>query len=379
MGINVNQVQELAVYSALSRAENNKSQVESIKAGLRDNYSFENLIAVSIMINKDNVLKIVADEESLDNIVDSYSDVRIQCGKQIIESLLELADEKQVDVSNIVFKDEKGNYCVGRDVKDGDDDVEYGSDALDSKSNLRAVIRELKAAIDNAKDIAAGNGSDVGALLTMLEKRIDADTSNGGNNSGYIDVAEEITAFKQAVFAHGYDIRTVLEQIRDSESAGVGNSTELQNIVANIFAPEQKAAHQKAEADKAKDSVKALAVSFKNHFCDKEFYKESVPMLNSENIREVLNENPYLISNISLSMSHCYEDIEDIRERGADYTTPVLNAVVECAQQNGINIEDLVLVNSDKYIVVSNLPRVSAGSDATDVCFGDARRVVEAI
>ena len=361
--------------SALNKAEKSQNQATTIVAGLKEANILswfndnEEVLNFTGMINKDNVIDVVGDEEALEKIVDSKDKVRIQAGTQIIEALLEAAAEKQIDVSNIVFKDGNGKYCVGRDVKDGDDNVEFGSDAL-NEDNLKAVIVALKAEIEKGQATAAGDDSDTDAVLTMLAKRIDADTSNGGNNNGYIDAPEEVSAFKQAAATHGYDIGTVLEEIRDNEADGVENMTNLQKTVANIFDPEQRAAKEKIEANKAKDVAKAFKDGIEND--NEELIKTAVSMLNSENVTEVLNENPELVEKLADKYSFFWT-----ADRYQDYTTPILKAVIENAKQNNVNIDDIVMINGDKYFVGGNVPGADAGEDAADE--DNVAKVIKAI
>ena len=371
--------------SALNNQPESKNQATTIIAGLKDADAQshwynpvswfndnEEVLNFTGMITKDNVLDVIEDEEALDKIVDSEDEVREQAGIQIIDALVAAAAERKIDVSNIVFKNEEGKYVVGRDVKDGDDNVEFGSDALDEDS-IKAVITALKAEIEQGKETATGNDSDKDAVLTMLAKRIDADTSNGGNNNGYIDSAAEVAAFKQAAATQGYDIGTVLEEIRANEADGVENTTGLQKTVANIFDPTQRAEKQKAIENQAKDTAKAFKDGIEND--NEDLIKTATSMLNSDNVMEVLNENPELVEKLVDEYDYFWMFWKD--DSYQNYTTPILKAVIENAKENGINIDDIVMVNGDKYLVGGNVDGAKVGKDATDA--DNVAKVIKAI
>lgn len=371
--------------SALNNQPESKNQAATITAGLKDADSQshwynpfswfndnEEVLNFTGLVTKDNVLDVVSDEDSLDKIADSEDEVRVQAGTQIIDALVAAAAERKIDVSNIVFKNEEGKYVVGRDVKDGDDNVKFGSDAL-SEDSVKAVITALKAAIEQGKATATGDDADKDAVLTMLAKRIDADTSNGGNNNGYIDAGAEVAAFKQAAAEQGYDIGTVLEEIRANEADGVENTTELQKTVANIFDPAQRAEKQKAAANQAKDTAKAYKDGIEND--NEDLIKTATSMLNSDNVMEVLNEKPELVEELVGEYDYFWMFWKD--DTYQNYTTPILKAVIENAQQNGINIDDIVMVNGDKYIVGGNVDGADVGEDAADA--DNVAKVVKAI
>ncbi len=370
--------------SALNNQPESENQAKTIAEGIKSKDSShwynpfgwfndnEEVLDFSGMVTKENVLDVVSDEEALNKIVDSENKVREQAATQIIDALVEAATERKIDVSNIVFKNSEGKYVVGRDVKDGDKNVEFGSDALDEDS-VKAVITALKAEIVKGQATATGDNADKDAVLTMLAKRIDADKTNGGNGNGYIDSAEEVAAFKQAAAEQGYDIRTVLEEIRANEADGVENTTELQKTVANIFDPAQRAEKQKAAANQAKDTVKAFKDGIEND--NEDLIKTATSMLNSENVMEVLNENPELVE--KLADRYDYTWLFWKKDSYQNYTTPILKAVIENAKENGVNIDDIVMVNGDKYLAGGNVNGVKVGEDATDS--DNVAKVVKAI
>lgn len=359
--------------SALNKAESNKTQAQTINAGLENADSQwhwynpfswfnnnEEVLDYTSMVTKDNVLEVVAQGQGLEKIVDSEDDVRIQAGTQIINALIEAAAERQIDVSNIILLDNNGNYLVGRDVKKDGNDVAFASDAL-SEDNFIAVVTALKEKIES--EISAANGENNNKLgtLTILADRIDADTTNGGNNNGYIDTAEEIKNLKQAAINYGIPMGKTLQEIRDNNADGVENTTELQKTVANLFDPNRPDKAGKNEEDLAADTSKAFKDGMNNK--DENLIKIATSMVNEDNVMQVLNDNPELVEHLAKE----YDGFwfwEDGNYK--DYTNPILKSVIQVAKNNGINIDDIIMQNGDKYIIGPAATGAKAGEDATD-------------
>ena len=71
-----------------------------------------------------------------------------------------VAERKVKDVdSSTVFKDGNGKYCVGRDVKDGDDNVEFGSDALNEDNYSAPTIAWVNQLSWSGSSMVDGGGT----------------------------------------------------------------------------------------------------------------------------------------------------------------------------------------------------------------------------
>lgn len=362
--------------SNVNKTEASKNQGATIAAGLKEadsefslwkpstwfNNDNEEVLTYSSMVNKDNVLDVAKDEEAIGKLEDSNDEVRAEAGKQIIDALLEAAAERQVDVSDIVFVDGNGTYKVGRNVKNADgEDVKFGSDAFDEEA-VKAVIVALRNKIEEAKDVANGETSEMSKTLNMLADRIDADTKNGGNANGYIDTKDEVKNFKQAAAQHGFNIGAVLQEIRDNEKDGVENTTELQKTVANIFDPSRLADKQAEYDNQAANTSKAYKDAVADE--DEELLKTATSMVNADNVMQVLNDNPELIGKINDQYDFFWKFWE--KDRTEEYTTPILNALVEAAKNNNVNIDDIVMISGEKLIVGPAANGAKAGEEATD-------------
>lgn len=315
------------------------------------------LLNFSGMIDENNVLEVVNDDEILEKVVNASDETRENAGSQIISSLVAAAEAKQIDVSNIILE-EDGKYLAGRDVED----VEFGSDAT-SSDNFVKVAAALRDAIKVGQNNAAGNDSNKIGMLTVLAAKIDSEEF-GGNGNGYIDTEEEIEQFKQAAAKHGYDVNTVLEQIRDNDTNGVENTTDLQKTVFNIFDPEQRAARDAKEAGDAKNVSKAYKDGLAND--NEELLAAAAGNVNSENVMQVLNDNPDLVSKLADKYDHNWFMNLFVDDTYQNYTSPILAALYQCAQDNGIEVDDIIMMSGDKLIVGAAVDGVKVGEDASD-------------
>lgn len=384
-GTQSNSSVETAVISAMTESTalkvNDKAgkNASTIKEGIKasdDDWHWYNplswfndtkeLLNFSNLVDENNVMEVVNDDAVLTKVAEAADETRENAGSQIIGALLSAAQAKQIDVSNVVIE-EDGKYLVGRDVAD----KEFGSDATSSE-NFTAVAAALRDAIKAGQNNAAGNDSNKIGMLTILANKIDSEQF-GGNGNGYIDTEEEIKQFKQAAAKHGYDINTVLEQIRDNDTNGVENTTDLQKTVFNIFDPEQRALRDAQEAGEAKNVSKAYKDGLAND--NEELLEKAAANVNSDNVMQVLNDNPDLISNLVDKYDYFWMFWKE--DTYQNYTSPILTALYECAQENGIEVDDIVMMSGDKLIIGSAVDGAKVGEDASDA--DNVAKVVKAL
>ncbi|MBO6273432.1 hypothetical protein J6O48_11725 [bacterium] len=345
------------------------------------------LLGATKFVNSKNVLDVVADNAVLEKIEDADPTVKTQASNQVVDALVKAANEAQVDVSDIV-KIENGRYVVGRSI-----DAEYGSPI---ENSFTEVVNALSQRVNEAKDALNGRGSKE-QMLTIAAKKIDAE----GNGNGYIDTDDEKEAFKQFAAEKGYDVDAILEEIRDNEANGVENTTNAQKVIFNIFDPEQRAAIQAAyEADDA-DIAKALADGigegnddafsyawpsevasfFSNLFeggdvdwqdGNKDLLDKAIQNVNSDNVMTVLNKNPKLVERIMNKYSHNWFMNMFCDDKFDNYTNPILTALVEHAEENGIDVSDIVIVDENGNMMTGANSGVRAGKDATDEDYVEA-------
>ncbi|MCD8377757.1 MAG: hypothetical protein LUB59_03100 [Candidatus Gastranaerophilales bacterium] len=313
----------------------------------------EELLTYTDMIDENNVLDVVSDNETIEKIANADHEVRPQAGETVISALIAAADKRHIDVSNIVVEKD-GEYVVGRDVAD----KEFGTLATD-KENLEAVVKALRDAVTNGKKTVAGQNNKKEEMLTIAAKRIDAQ----GNGNGYIDTDEETELFKQFAAQHGYDINTVLEEIRDNETNGVENTTALQKTVFNIFDPEQRAALDVIEANNAKNVSKAFKDGVNND--NIETLEWAASQVSADNVMEIFAdaENDDLIDKLVDKYDYFWQFWKE--DTYQNYTSPILASLIEYAKRNGIEIDDIVLESGNGYITGS-ASGVKTGKKAED-------------
>lgn len=361
--------------SNINKTESSQNQGATIAEGLKEAdgdwhwynpFSWFNdnkeVLTYSEMVTKDNVLDVVKDDKAIEKLEDSNDEVRVAAGKKIIEELIYAAGERGADIRDIIAINAEDEYVVGRNVKNANgDDLRIGSSVYDEE-NIKAVIVALRDRIEETKDIANGNTNDMSKTLYNLAERIDFDITNGGNGNGYIDTKEEVKNFKQAAAQHGYNIGAVLQEIRDNEKDGVENTTLLQETVANVFDSARLAHKQLLDDNHAANTSKAYADAVK--YEDEKTLEAATIMLVADNVMQVLNDNPDLIEEINDQYDFFWKFWEE--DRTEQYTTPILNAVIEAAKNNNVNIDDIVMVSGEKLIVGPSANGAKAGEEATN-------------
>lgn len=334
-------------------------------------------------INSKNAVEVLSDKNFVEKIESSDSEVKGQAVNQSVKALVKAAQDAQVDVSDIVFE-ENVEYKTGRALTD----VEYGSPVA---ANFTKVAQALTKKISDAKKALNGQGSKE-EMLTIASRKIDAE----GNGNGYIDTEDEIVAFKQFAAEHNIDVDSILEEIRDNEENGVENTSKSQKTIYNIFDPEQKAARDAAyaadDADVSKQmadgigegdniieskilsAASSVATFFSNIFegddvklnsGNEDLLNNAIGKVNSDNVMTVLNKNPELVDKIMNRYSHNWAMNIFVDDKFQNYTTPILTALVQRAQESGIDVSDIVITDENGNMMTGANSGVRAGKDAT--------------
>lgn len=352
---------ETAVIAAMTEntalRSNNKSgkDAKSISAGLQEEAGWwdnlwgnnDELAEYANLIDTTNVVDVVKDDESINALNEASDETKVQ----IIEVLLAAAQEKQVDVSNLVMVTEDG-YKVGRDVPGGS----FGEDVTGSRSlgewikgedtNFSAVVKAIRQALQTSDRTVNGENDNKEEMLTTIARRIDADEQGGGNGNGYIDTNEEKEAFKQFAATKGYDVDKILEEIADNEANGVENTTEAQRIIYNIFDPTQKAAYEKFVAGKNADIAELLKKGFEKG--DTDIVLPASDMINEDNVVEILDMHPNFVYDLNDAMDWEWVDRYDYKS----VYPKVVDALIARAESEGIEVSDLVIkLNDEEYSI----------------------------
>ena len=290
----------------------------------------------------DNILDVVNDDDAVDALNESSDETQIKT----IKTLMAAAQAQGLDVSNLVMEKD-GKLCVGRDVPGGN----AGEEIVECRSffewiggddsNFVAVVKELRTAIAKAKETLNGDGEKA-EMLTLTAKKIDAD----GNGNGYIDTVEETLAFKQFAASHGYDVDTILEEIRDNETNGVENTTVAQKTIYNIFDPEQKEARRKLIEGKNADISALINRGFGSnpYQWDSDVVADAASMITSDNVMEVIANCPEIANKLDNRMDWSLSKGNYNRTMNR-----IIDSLIKRAQEEGIEIGDIVVDLGEYY------------------------------
>lgn len=327
------------------KAQNCQTIIEGLKseAGWWDNLwgNDDELAEYANKITVDNVMGVIADDEAIDGLNESSDETQIQ----VIKTLLQVAKSHGLDVSNIVMEKD-GKLCVGRDVPNGNAGEEIVSTrnvwewVTGEEAKFTSVVKELRNAINEGKKTLNGEG-DKHEMLTLMSKKIDAD----GNGNGYIDTAEETQAFKQFAAAHGIDVDTILEQIRDNETNGLENTTAEQKTIYNIFDPEQKEAYKKMMDGRSADIAAIMKRGFgsinagiiRPFSWDSDVVRDAAGMINSDNVMEVIANCPEMADILDNRLDWSFS-----KGNYNETMNIIIDSLIKRAQEEGIEIGDIV-------------------------------------
>ena len=345
------------------------------------------ILEMTDLINKDNVMDVVSDGATMQKYENADKNVRAEISDRIITSLVQLAREKQVDISSVIAN-VNGQYVVGRGVSG----VEFGQPISE---HLSQVVNTIKSKINASTDAMHGRGSDQHYMLTQIAKRIDATMGNG---NGYIDrgSAEE-EELKRFATDHGIDIDDIQSKIQDRTDNGLEVTDSMQKTVYNIFDPEQKeAARQLIENERANiaaamsagigkgddedynaigqffGGIRNSVVGFfegneiKYEDGNKALLDATISNVNGRNVVQILDSDPQLVDKIMNKYSHCWAKNQTMTDdKYQRYTNQILGALMQAARMNGINIDDIVIENNGK-LYAGSASNVRAGSSAID-------------
>ena len=355
---------------------------------------------VAGLLNKDNAVEVLSNSDVVNHIAYADSATREIASNAAVKALIEAAEDKMIDISDVVFEKD-GKYVAGRN-----SGVEYGSPV---ENNIAQIINAATKKINDESKTFAGETNNKEAMLTNMALRIDAD----GNGNGFIDTYEEKEAFKQFAATKGYDVDAILEEIADNEANGVENTTTAQQTIYNIFDPTQQARFEKLMENEADDVAKALSdgigdgdnelwnkltkpwdavASFftglfegeevKTTDGNKDLLDENIGRVNADNVMEVLEKSPNLVGKIMNKYSHNWYinyfagPFMSENDKYQPYTNQILAALIQRAEMDGINVDDIILLNEDKFIAGS-ASGCRVGSDASSE--DNVEKVIDAL
>ena len=339
---------------------------------------FDDLDKAFAQIDAGNVLEILESYDDGDSLIErldseiswGFTSGKLkQYGTTIIEALLELAKQRNIDVSDIVVETTNGAskaYAVGPSVKNANKD-----EAITDSDNLDLVVIALRERIESQTelltnaDVARENSEN--SLLTIANQ-IDSE----GNNDGLIN-GDEIGKFKEACAKLGIFINDILSSIakKTDKKEELSNTEQM---VKNIFSANIK--QISAEKVYVSNQVNGITSSIKDHDAEELRKYISAETVNASNVENLLskldkdedygkladtNEYSYVASssaagpvyvtipkssgnrNIAKKLVYAFGD--DARE----FNAVILKALYERALANDVDVSDIVKCSNDEF------------------------------
>ena len=331
---------------------------------------FDDLDKAFAQIDAGNVLEILESYDDGDSLIErldseiswGFTSGKLkQYGTTIIEALLELAKQRNIDVSDIVVETTNGAskaYAVGPSVKNANKD-----EAITDSDNLDLVVIALRERIESQTelltnaDVARENSEN--SLLTIANQ-IDSE----GNNDGLIN-GDEIGKFKEACAKLGIFINDILSSIakKTDKKEELSNTEQM---VKNIFSANIK--QISAEKVYVSNQVNGITSAIKDKDAEelrKYISAETVNANNVENLLAKLDQDSDfatlpIYSHISLTggMSYIkYSENNDIGQKlvkafgddAREFNAVILKALYERALANDVDVSDIVKCSNDEF------------------------------
>ena len=303
-------------------------------------------------INKTNVLRVLdkykaTKGESLAAAIvgDTSGDDLDKLGKVLINALIEKADEFKIDLTSMINIDENGNYTV-LDISG----VKQGESAT-SEDNLEKVVAALQNKIETGLSIYSGdkdkiNDNKEDAMILFARQ---ADVNGDGDLKD-----DEVGFFKKLCADAGIFINEMLSKMSDKTEE---NYTEDEKMVHNILNSNLKDIMAN-NAEKSDFNAKMVnGIETKNTASlDEVFTSEKIT---SDNVEEVLAK----LTQEKTEYSYTYYGpnsggqtvatttsyLKKLAGIDAKYVQVILQALIDKAEENGINVGDIVEVSNGKY------------------------------
>ncbi len=331
---------------------------------------FDDLDKAFAQIDAGNVLEILESYDDGDSLIERLDDEiswgftsgkLAQYGTIIIKSLLDLAKQRNIDVSDIVIETTNGAskaYAVGPSVKNANQD-----EAATDSDNLDLVVTALRERIESQTelltntDVAKENPEN---SLLAIANQIDSQSNGDGTITG-----DEIGKFKEACAKLGIFINDILSSIaKKTDKKEELSSTE--EVVKNIFSVNIK----QMATDKVyvSNQVDGITSAIKDKDADKLRNYISAETVNANNVEMLLSKldqnsdfaNLPVYSHVSLTggMNYIkYSENNDIGQKlikafgddAREFNAVILKALYERAEANDVDVSDIVKCSNDEF------------------------------
>ncbi len=390
-GITDNNREKFAIFKALNPEMKNtinnkkysKTKVNDIVSGIyhsvswgsgflwtglgTDEEELENNISA---LKNDNILKVFdaykekhGESVAAAIVGDTSGEDLDKIGTILITALVKKADEVGVNITSIIANNSTdpnapAEYVVvnvpgvkAGESATGEDVFEKVVDALENKIRTGLAI--------NAGDEKAIKENKQVALLTFAAQ---ADADKNGKIEG-----DEVAKFKELCAEIGISVNSLIESMEGKDEASY---TEDEKAIKNIFAEGgygQAYAQQEA-VDMAGNSINTAISQNDTETLDDIISSENI---NADNVEDILSKidkeetayQTYTGSAVAYTTSYKTSNLKRLAERDSKYAEVIIEALVEKAEANGVDVSDIIEYSDGSYYTASAFAKT--GEDAT--------------
>ena len=322
-------------------------------------------------IHKDNVLQVLdrykeKHKESLAYAIDddTSGDLQNGIGTVLITALLEKAHEVGVNVSSIVAPSQDSN---GEDIKYVVVNVKgvKSGESATADDVFEKVVDALEEKIKRGMSIAAGDEDAIKENKTeaLLMFAGQADTDGNGHLQG-----EEVINFKRLCAGVGIVVNDILAAMKGKNE---NSYTEEEQAIKNIFSD---AGYGAAYAQESKTNAQVNNIETAIADDDEGTLDNIVNLdnINSGNVEDILSkiddEYEEMYTHVTPGAgayigSYKTSTLRKLVARDSKYAAVIIQALVEKADENGVDYDDIIKANNGNFVTASAF--ATTGEDAT--------------
>ena len=390
-GITDNNREKFAIFKALNPEMKNtinnkkysKTKVNDIVSGIyhsvswgsgflwtglgTDEEELENNISA---LKNDNILKVFdaykekhGESVAAAIVGDTSGEDLDKIGTILITALVKKADEVGVNITSIIANNSTDSNAPAEYVVVNVPGVKVGESAT-AEDVFEKVVDALENKIRTGLAINAGDEKAIKenkqvALLTFAAQ---ADADKNGKIEG-----DEVAKFKELCAEIGISVNSLIESMEGKDEASY---TEDEKAIKNIFAEGgygQAYAQQEA-VDMAGNSINTAISQNDTETLDDIISSENI---NADNVEDILSKidkeetayQTYTGSAVAYTTSYKTSNLKRLAERDSKYAEVIIEALVEKAEANGVDVSDIIEYSDGSYYTASAFAKT--GEDAT--------------
>ena len=321
-------------------------------------------------LNNDNILKVFdaykekhGESVAAAIVGDTSGEDLDKIGTILITALVKKADEVGVNITSIIANNSTDPNAPAEYVVVNVPGVKAGESAT-AEDVFEKVVDALENKIRTGLAINAGDKKAIKenkqvALLTFASQ---ADADKNGKIEG-----DEVAKFKELCAEIGISVNSLIESMEGKDEASY---TEDEKAIKNIFAEGgygQAYAEQEA-VDMAGNSINTAISQNDTETLDDIISTENI---NADNVEDILSKidkeetayQTYTGTAGAYSTSYKTSNLKRLVERDSKYAEVIINALVEKAEANGVDVSDIIEYSDGSYYTASAFAKT--GEDAT--------------